>query len=175
MNIVEEAEKFARYHYKEIGRMRRYTGEPYIRHTEEVVKIVGATPNHSDKMLAAAWLHDITRDTSLTMSNIYGCFFDTGVASIVCELNDRSTPEDGNRAQRKKIDRDNMYHTSTESKTIKLACIIDTVRGMPAWNTDFTKIFLGETRMLLRPLKSGDPTLWHRAFEIANQPIGEGQ
>ncbi|GAG42563.1 unnamed protein product, partial [marine sediment metagenome] len=62
MNIVFKAEKFATRKHAEINHVRKYTGEPYINHPKEVVEII-KTVDHTDEMLAAAWLHDTVEDT----------------------------------------------------------------------------------------------------------------
>lgn len=48
------------------GQVRKYTGEPYIRHPEAVAKLVQASGGDT-AMVAAAWLHDTVEDTAVTV------------------------------------------------------------------------------------------------------------
>ncbi|NDF14778.1 HD domain-containing protein, partial [bacterium] len=55
MTLVEKARQFATLAHE--GQVRKYTGQPYIVHPEEVAGIVSTVP-HTEAMLAAAFLHD---------------------------------------------------------------------------------------------------------------------
>lgn len=74
-DFVKLAEKIAR--EKHDGQFRRDGVTPYITHIEAVVSRVAGVK--SDKVTAAAWLHDIIEDTDATAQYL----FDQGIPSVV--------------------------------------------------------------------------------------------
>ena len=88
MNTVERARIFATAAHAAVGQTRKYTGEPYIVHPIEVAKIV---ENHggSNAMIAAALLHDVLEDTSVTF-DVLETEFGSEVAELVLWLTDVS-------------------------------------------------------------------------------------
>lgn len=167
MNIVEKAKEFAARKHAEVNQVRKYTGEPYINHPAEVVDIVKTVP-HDDTMLAAAWLHDTVEDTVTTLDEIER-EFGLVVAAYVESLTDVSISSDGNRAERKAIDRNHTAKAMPEAKTIKLADLISNSASIVERDPKFAKVYLAEKKLLLDVLKDGDQTLWQRAYDIAHQ------
>ena len=104
------------------GQTRKYTGEPYVNHPIEVMRLVSEV-NDDPEVLAAAILHDVVEDTPATITNIR-IGFNARVAALVDDLTDVSKPEDGNRATRKELDRQHTAKASPDAKTIKLAELI---------------------------------------------------
>lgn len=146
-----------------VGQKRKYTGDPYWVHPRAVAEIVG-TVDHTTEMLAAAWLHDVVEDTKITNDTILK-EFGSEVAMLVYWLTDQSTPEDGNRATRKKLDLDHTALASPEAKTIKLADIIDNTKTIRAYDPNFWRVYRSEMSKLMEVLKGGDKVLWERASE----------
>lgn len=169
MDLVERARRFALIKHTEISQVRKYTGEPYINHPAEVVEIVKSV-EHTDEMLAAAWLHDTVEDTNTTIEEI-GELFGPVVKLFVACLTDISKPEDGNRATRKAMDRAHLSTAPPNVKTIKLADLISNSSSIIERDPNFAKVYLAEKRLLLEVLKEGDKTLWDKANEIANKGI----
>lgn len=163
MDIIELAALFAEKHHGQIHQVRKYTGEPYINHPMAVAALVDAVGG-TDEMIAAALLHDTVEDTYATIDNIRLLFGDT-VAEYVEWLTDISKPSDGNRAIRKKIDRDHIVNAPSEVKTIKLADLIHNTASIVEHDPKFAKIYLAEKRLLLEVLRDGNIELWEHAYE----------
>jgi (p)ppGpp synthase/HD superfamily hydrolase len=164
MNNVERARVFATAAHAAVKQVRKYTFEPYIVHPTEVAGIVASVP-HTNEMLAAAWLHDTVEDTGVSIVDIQK-EFGNEVASLVGWLTDVSTPEQGNRAVRKAIDREHTAMAPAEAQTVKLADLIANSRRIMAHDPAFARVYLEEKRMLLEVLTRGDTTLMAEARRI---------
>lgn len=95
MSEVDTAHEFARNaHAKQF---RKWTGDPYIVHPEEVVKILGWT-NLVDVeyALVAAYLHDVIEDCGVTAEDLLAEFSVDAVSAVIA-LTDC---EKGNRRRR---------------------------------------------------------------------------
>lgn len=159
MNIVEQAVDFA---VKAHGEQRRkYTGEIYSVHLAGVARIVASVP-HDSEMLAAAWLHDVIEDTSVTPQQLRA-EFPGRVVTIVLELTDCDGSV-GNRTFRKAHDRARLASASAAAKTIKLADLIDNTSSIVEHDKIFARVYLDEKALLLPCLRGGDTTLWDRAY-----------
>ena len=168
--LVARASRLAEQSHADIGQKRKYTGSAYIVHPAAVVSIVQSVP-HTNEMLAAAWLHDTVEDTDLALSDIQSNLGES-VASLVEMLTDISTPADGNRAARKKIDREHAAKASPQAQTIKLADVIDNARSIERYDPAFAKVYFAEKRLLLAVLLFGDETLWCEADKIVTGDEG---
>lgn len=162
--IELRARAFAHAAHHSISQVRKYTGEPYIAHPAAVVELVRSVP-HTEVMLAAAWLHDVVEDTPIAL-DVIEQQFGPEVAALVEQLTDVSRREDGNRKARKAIDRAHTAKASPETKTIKLADLIDNSRSIVGRDPEFAKVYLEEKAALLEVLTEGDPTLYAMAAEI---------
>lgn len=154
------------------GQTRKYTGEPYINHPAAVVELVRSVP-HTSEMLAAAWLHDAVEDCGVDLREIHA-LFGLEVARLVEMLTDVSQPEDGNRAQRKAIDRAHTAQCSSSAATIKLADLIDNTRSIVERDPEFAKVYLEEKRLLLEVLTHGNDAMWRAAAACAYPGETEG-
>lgn len=146
---------------------RKYTGEPYFNHCEEVALLV-ASVGGTLEMICAAYLHDTVEDTSVSLEEI-SHQFGAEIATLVDFLTDVSKPSDGNRLIRKKIDREHISKASPDAKTVKLADLISNSWSIVKHDPDFSKIYLREKKLLLEVLKDGNKEL----FEKANQILKE--
>lgn len=144
-----------------IDQRRKYTNEPYIVHPIAVAEIV-ASVDHTEEMLAAAFLHDTVEDTPVTIERIE-TEFGPVVAELVGWLTDVSKPEDGNRKVRKALDREHTAKAPPAAKTIKLADLIDNTLTIKERDPDFWRPYRHEKLALLEVLKEGDQALWVRA------------
>lgn len=91
MELELKAKEFAtRAH---TGQLRKYTGTPYIEHPEAVVELVRSV-EHTEEMLAAAWLHDVVEDCGVTFGELCD-YFGWGTYDLVYHLTDVSHPTDG--------------------------------------------------------------------------------
>jgi (p)ppGpp synthase/HD superfamily hydrolase len=157
--LVQRALLFATIAHDE--QKRKYTGEPYIVHPIEVAEIVRSVA-HDDEMIAAALLHDVVEDTSVTIEEITDAFGDD-VADLVSDLTDVSKPEDGNRKFRKSLDRDHSAQASARAQTVKLADLISNSADILKNDPSFAKVYLHEKALLLEVLTQGDRKLHARA------------
>jgi len=145
--------------------VRKYTDEPYINHPIEVAQIVASVTDDCE-MISAALLHDVIEDTPVTYEDLISAGFGRGIAMLVDELSDKSRPEDGNRAVRKGIDRDNLAKASARAHTIKLADLISNSKSIVEHDPRFAKTYMAEKKALLHVLVNGDADLHLRAVEI---------
>jgi hypothetical protein len=83
-------------------------------------------------------------------------------------LTDVSKPEDGNRAERKALDREYIANATPDAKTIKLADIISNCSSIIKHDPEFAKVYLEEKRLLLEVLTEGDERLLALARHIIN-------
>lgn len=160
-NIVERARIFATAAHAAVGQLRKYTNEPYIVHPTEVVEIV-TTVDHTPEMLAAAYLHDVVEDTSVTV-DLIRAEFGPVVASYVHWLTNPSKAEDGNRSLRKEIDRQFIKDAPAAVQTVKLADLISNTSSIVQYDPKFAKVYLEEKRLLLEVLSKGDAKLLEQA------------
>ena len=155
------AKEFATNAHKRINHKRKYTSQPYTVHLAAVARSVSSVTDDPE-MIAAAWLHDIVEDTPAILYDIEANF-GLGVAGLVENLTDVSKPSDGNRQQRKKIDRHHIATASSRAKTIKLADLTDNCRDICKHDPRFALAFLKEMDAMLsradrgssRPVQAG--------------------
>ncbi|QEH36478.1 Bifunctional (p)ppGpp synthase/hydrolase SpoT [Aquisphaera giovannonii] len=141
---------------------RKYTGEPYANHCRNVASIVADYTNDPD-VIAAAALHDVLEDTQVTPAEMRDVFGER-VTLLVIEVTDVSRLEDGNRDERKRLDREHLARSSAEGATIKLADLIDNTSSIVKYDKGFAKAYLKEKELLLDVLQHGNLDLWTRAF-----------
>jgi len=161
--VVEQARTFAIAAHSACGQVRKYTGEPYHVHPAEVAWIVEQAGG-TEAQRAAAWLHDVVEDTDVSIELIEQ-MFGTYVAELVGWLTDVSVPTDGNRAERKAIDREHTAQASLDAKMIKLADLISNTESIVKHDEKFAKIYLEEKRLLLtEALYDADAQLLAKAW-----------
>jgi hypothetical protein len=163
MDLVEKAKLFATTAHKRINHLRKYNNQPYTVHLSAVANIV-ASVTTDEEMIAAAWLHDVVEDTPATLYNIEK-EFGKGVAELVENLTDISKPGDGNRLQRKTIDKQHISRASQRAKTIKLADLIDNAIDICKHDFEFAQLYLQEMSAILEVLDEGDTALYKRAWK----------
>jgi len=124
-------------------------------------------------MIQAALLHDTVEDTSVTFEDIRSRFGDT-VSLLVWELTDVSQPSDGNRAARKKLDREHNGRASRDAQFIKLADMISNSRDIIKNDPGFAKVFVAEKALTLELLtKVKDTDLFAEASKIVEDFLSE--
>ena len=146
--FIEKAKEFARVSHT--GQVRKYTGLPYVTHTEEVADIV-RSHNGSKEMIAAALLHDVVEDTNVTNDEIR-VLFGNSTADMVKWLTDTSKPGDGNRTVRKGIDRDRLSQASAAAQLIKAADMISNGKDIKVNDPKFAVIYIDEMDLLLKAM-----------------------
>jgi len=136
---------------------RKYTDEPYVTHCVRVAFTVFAV-GARDELISAALLHDVVEDTDVTLEELEE-LFGAEVASLVEQVTDVSRPEDGNRAVRKKLDREHLALASAEGATLKLADLLDNHSDISRRDPDFARVYRSEARLTLKLLQHGDKRL----------------
>ena len=142
---------------------RKYTGEPYWTHLQEVAAILQENTLCTTEMLQAAWLHDVVEDTQFTIFDINEFF-----GSLVCEyVNALTEPNMQNRKTRKIYYNQQLCASSPEVQTIKYADLISNTSSIVECDPDFAKVYLKEKRELLSLMMGGDNKLYNMASKLA--------
>lgn len=165
MDIIEKAKVFAMAAHSAVGQTRKYTGEPYWVHTQEVAQLVSQVPGCTPEMVAAAHLHDVIEDTGIQPDLILAVFGDR-VARLVENLTDVSQPGDGPRRVRKEKDRQHTAASAPEAKSIKLADLLSNSKSIVENDPGFAQVYLKEKALLLEVLQEGDPGLLAEAHKV---------
>ena len=166
-DLLSRARDYATTAHSRINHKRKYTGQPYQVHLKAVAQILRQVTD-DEKLLAAAWLHDVVEDTEATHHEIEKAF-GKEVASLVYQLTDISRPGDGNRAYRKALDRAHLAEASRSAKTIKLADLIDNTRDICKHDEKFAHVYVHEASALLEVLGDGDERLVSQAQKALNK------
>jgi (p)ppGpp synthase/HD superfamily hydrolase len=166
-DLVSRAREFAFDVHNQIGHKRKYTGDPYTNHLERVAQLVASVVDDED-MIAAAYLHDTVEDTDTTVDDLRDNFGDE-VAYLVSFLSDISRLEDGNRALRKRLDREHTAKGDARVHTIKLADLIDNSSSIQEHDVKFAEIYMVEKQQLLSVLGDGHPVLFEQAETIVKR------
>jgi len=158
MDIIKEAFYFAASAHKAVGQVRKHSKLPYIVHPLAVSQLI-ASVSDDRKMIAASLLHDVEEDTLISLREIE-MHFGEEIALLVDELSDKAKPSDGNRAERKALDRERLKKVSYRAKSIKLADMFDNMRDIVHHDPKFARVYLREKRLLLdEALYDGHPKL----------------
>ena len=166
-SLVDRARAFARLAHAQ--QTRKYTGEPYVVHTDEVAAIVealGGTP----EMVAAAHLHDVLEDTPTSFDSLVA-EFGSDVAELVAALSDQVPKSAGNRRLRKQLESDRLGTCEARVHTIKLADIVSNARSIAERDPRFARVYLVEMRYLVDRLTRGDRGLWEEADAIVESQL----
>lgn len=163
LTLVERARAFAIDAHTRIDQRRKYSQQPYSEHLAAVASIV-ASVSEDEEMIAAAWLHDVVEDTPATLYDVETAF-GKEVALLVENLTDVSKPSDGNRAERKAIDRQHSALCSSRAKTVKLADLINNLQDICKHDMRFAQTFLVEMGATLEVLDTGNQQLYQRAWK----------
>lgn len=167
MSLLEkEAMIFSVMQHTKAGQIRKLSGEEYAVHPAGVASIlrgIGSDPG----LLAAAWLHDI-KDCNISRSQVESNF-GSDVANLVDEVSDIASSKDGNRKQRKALERRHLADASFRGKTLKLADVIDNTETIAERDQSFSMVYLPEKWEELQSLKGGHPALWDRALKSIEQ------
>jgi guanosine-3',5'-bis(diphosphate) 3'-pyrophosphohydrolase len=164
MTLVERARVFSFAAHQAVGQVRKYTGEPYWNHPARVVEILKGV-EHTEAMLAAAYLHDTVEDTEMTLEDIFAEFGAT-VTMVVQQLTNTPKTPENNRAQRKEMDRERLGKALPQVQTVKVADMIDNTRDVMEHDEKFAAVYFEECRALLDVLTVADPILVSRLREV---------
>lgn len=169
--VVFQARSFASHAHR--NQRRRYTGELYITHCEEVaVKVAtikGLTPTQLEKLMAIAYLHDTVEDTDTTYENLVKAFGGE-IADGVRWLTDCDLKE-GNRAARKAIDRERLSRAPRLIQAVKCSDIMSNIPSIAKHDKGFAMTYIAEVESLLMVMGTENhrPPLWWEAYECVKK------
>jgi (p)ppGpp synthase/HD superfamily hydrolase len=149
--IIKAAALAARAH---AGVPRKHTGFPYIYHPARVAGRVGILPGATEEMVAAAYLHDVLEDTTITKEEIEA-ETNAQVAFYVDCMTNKSKGLKLPRAERKALDRKHLSEVPFEIKQIKAIDRIDNLLEISGATTDFKKLYAEESMLLADVLGTG--------------------
>jgi (p)ppGpp synthase/HD superfamily hydrolase len=161
---------------------RKYTPDRYIVHPIRVMEL--CRPYTKDiSVLAAALLHDVLEDTTVSKEEISD--FLSGLMDpkqtaktikLVEELTDefiKSKYPHLNRRIRKANEVARLQKTSADAQTIKYADIIDNTREIVSHDRSFAKVFVRECDALIKNMTKGNPALYEMAKEALQKAYEE--
>jgi hypothetical protein len=164
------------------SQVRKYTGEPYIRHLINVAELVS---KYDKNLIEAALCHDLYEDTSCTFNELYKKMVDIGydgrkaysTAMLVKELSDVYTSEDYpylNRAKRKENEAKRLGKISPNAQTIKYCDLLDNTSSIVERDKSFAPVYLQEKVSILDRMVAGNTDLYNRcrnqvAFYASNE------
>lgn len=167
--MIEKAKDFAHRAHDAINQRRKYSGEPYWVHTDEVAGIVATVTSDVD-MIVAAHLHDVLEDVFPLLNgwnySLIEANFGSRAAGFVLDLTDIYTKKDFpnlNRKARHALENERLAKESKEVHTIKIADLISNTKDIVAADTGFARVYLREKAALMPMLANGDAVLWARA------------
>jgi guanosine-3',5'-bis(diphosphate) 3'-pyrophosphohydrolase len=157
---------------------RKYTGERSIVHAIRVMQTCQQY-SHDRSILAAALMHDILEDTTVTreqigtfLSGIFKSAEAVKTVDMVVELTDVFTKQNFpqlNRRLRKEREVARLSSVSVDAQTIKYADVMDNAVNIAQHDPDFGYIYLKECESLLKKMSRGNPILYERAKHTVNE------
>lgn len=156
---IKKAQEFAiRAHESQV---RKYTGEPYWRHCEEVASLL-TDSGYDEEVIIAGWLHDTVEDTEVTFQQIKEEFGERVMDLVYWVTDDKIN---SNRATRKLIARNKIGNAPYDARAIKLADLISNSKSIAQHDPDFAKVYMKEKQLLLLELNGMKFTLLHDMAE----------
>ena len=160
MSLIRKAHEFAAKAHA--GVFRKWSGEPYITHPERVAAQLAAL-GFPEKVVAAAFLHDVVEDCGVSAAEIEAALGPEDgpeVAALVMEVTKPVIPkESSTRAFRKAAFREHLAKSSYYGASIKLGDELDNSRNVAELAPKFAAIYLPEMRLEVEVLSHGHPEL----------------
>lgn len=149
MSMIMAAARLARAAHD--GQFRKYNGRPYVEHPARVAARTALLPGATEEMVAAAFLHDVLEDTSVTPGQIASAT-NPQVVELVAWLTNPSKGMKLPREARKAMDREHLSKAPREAKLIKLLDRVDNLREMQGAPDDFRTLYARESLLLLEAI-----------------------
>lgn len=175
VEIIEYVKKYADQAHGE--QVRKYTRERYIVHPVRVMESARVYTNELS-VHAAALLHDVLEDTPVTAEEMETSLLEVmsnkdaaRTIKLVIELTDIFVKESYpslNRRTRKEKEAARLSRISADAQTIKYADIMDNVNDLVSQDTDFAKVYIRESKRMLKAMESGNRTLRERAIKLVD-------
>lgn len=158
MDIVKVARDFAIECHK--GQVRKYTGNPYSDHLEEVAKIVSITSENVEVAKATAWLHDCVEDKHVSFVTLKSLFsnFECGF-EVVAGVKYLTEPNIEERKIRKAEYRNQLKDAPAWVQSVKCADMLSNVPSIKAYDPKFAKLYVQECRDMCYTLVGSDALL----------------
>lgn len=171
-SLLDVARAFMVAAHCSVGQVRKYTGEDYFHHPEEVLQLLLTYDEPSLEMQVAALLHDVIEDTNVKIEQIRR-IFGMAIAQMVDDLSDVSKPEDGNRETRKRLDREHIGRALKASMRIKCADLLSNSKSIVDRDVNFARTYLVEKLLILEEIRSeiGNTMIWKQAFSVCCEGI----
>lgn len=171
-SLLDVARAFMVAAHCSVGQVRKYTGEDYFHHPEEVLQLLLTYDEPTLEMQVAALLHDVIEDTNVKIEQIRR-IFGMAIAQMVDDLSDVSKPEDGNRETRKRLDREHIGRALRASMRIKCADLLSNSKSIVDRDVNFAKTYLVEKLLILAEIRSeiGNTMIWKQACFVCSQGI----
>ena len=155
---VFKAAVYAHAAHAAVNQLRDYTGEPYIVHPEEVVKILIEHGVCDSVTLQGAWLHDVVEDTEVTADNIED-MFERLVFELVVSVTENEYPDDMPRSARKVEERERWRVGTVRTKNLKCADLLSNGKSIIEHNPKFARVYMEEVYLAIPALKGAKPSL----------------
>ena len=137
----------------------KYQEQPYIVHPVKVAQFMIMFEQRTE-VVQAALLHDVVEDTDATILDIKREFGDD-VAALVNWVTDQYIdPSAGNRAMRKRWERERFIRSPAEAQTIKYADLIDNANSIWQHDKPFSKVYIREMKEILSVCRKGNEVLY---------------
>jgi (p)ppGpp synthase/HD superfamily hydrolase len=162
------------------GQMRKYTPDPYIVHPVRVMEICRQYKQRLP-ILAAALLHDVIEDTSVStkgLSLFLHEIMPSGSAAetlqLVIDLTDvyvKSAYPQLNRRRRKEKELERLLKISPDAQTVKYADILDNTSEIVTSDPGFAPRYLRECLSILNGIKDGNTQLRTLALNAVTERL----
>jgi len=157
---------------------RKFAPEPYIVHPIRVMELCRQHTNDI-AVLAAALLHDVLEDTSVTADQMEDFLVTVlnekqakQTGQLVIELTDvyikKNFPE-WNRRKRRAKETERLSKASGHAQTVKYADIIDNSRDIVNAESDFARKYLEECLAIVKAMKQGNKDLYEKALATVEE------
>lgn len=134
------------------GQLRRYTGHPYVSHPFAVCKLLRRFGAPKPLQLAGM-LHDVVEDCGVSLLDIE-TRFSGEVADLVLGCSRVTTPADGPRSVRHRIELQRIQMLSPQAQSILLADITCNCISIVRRDRAFARVYLPEKRDELQLMAS---------------------
>jgi guanosine-3',5'-bis(diphosphate) 3'-pyrophosphohydrolase len=142
---------------------RKGSGEPYVNHLIDVAEILARVADVRDvEVLAAAVLHDVVEDTSVSAADLEREFGARVRVLVDALTDDKSLP----KLERKRLQIEHMQHASDEVRRIKLADHCSNIATLPdEWPAERKREYLDWSERVAAACAGAHPALEreHRA------------
>jgi (p)ppGpp synthase/HD superfamily hydrolase len=186
VELLNEAAAYFGGAHDSIGQKRKYTGEPYRVHTEEVAETVlmhlafcapQLPVEEAEALVIASYGHDTPEDVfpKNPAYNIVviGQKYGQRAASIVMQLTETYSSEfypHLNRATRKLLEASRISVIDDHTKLVKLADLQSNTRSIVEHDPEFAKTYLKEKELLMTHLRN---PFTEKLWLDVNEQLGE--